>query len=194
MAVLRQECPEHVQPHIEATIEAKNPQLVFFDEHITRFLGGSSPPFPFASAKDYYQWASSYNYLPGIRVPFLAVNAMDDTVSPVIPIPIPEQASYVILAITTRGGGHLGWFEGGRDGWWNVERWIKKPIMEWVRATGEELVVPHASQFLSDGTIITADGFTSLKSNPKIGFREIRSEMVMTTDDVLRNFEGPLSI
>lgn len=164
------------------------------DEHLTRFLGGSSPPFPLASAQHYYRWASCYNYVSNIRVPLLAVNALDDPMSPVLPVPIPEQAGYAILAITTRGGGHLGWFEGGRGGgWWKVERWVNDPIIEWIRATAEELV-PHTSQAHSEVTTTSQNGFTCLDSNPKIAFKEIATEMVMATNNMLENFGTLLSI
>ena len=67
------------------TMRAKLPRndmyLVEFDDTITRLAGGSSPPFPFASARDYYTAASSHKVLGDIRVPFLAVSSADDPIA-----------------------------------------------------------------------------------------------------------------
>ncbi|GJJ12386.1 hypothetical protein Clacol_006628 [Clathrus columnatus] len=183
--IMRQECSQDVLLHIDTLLKAKNPQVILVDEHVTRFLGGSSTPFPLASAKDYYRWASCIDQVSNIRVPFLAINALDDPISSTVPVPLPEEAAHTILA-TTANGGHLGWFEGGGVGWWETKRWIKNPIVEWVRATGEELV----SQTLPDVAVMIKDGFTCLESKPEVGFKEIILEMVpITKDDLL-----PLSI
>jgi len=55
------------------------------DQAMTRFIGASSPPFPFESADAYYVWASSHHELPKIRVPFLPINAADDPIVGFVP-------------------------------------------------------------------------------------------------------------
>ncbi|TBU32393.1 AB-hydrolase YheT [Dichomitus squalens] len=123
---------------VEAKLPRKDMSLMEFDDAITRLAGGSSPPFPFASARDYYTAASSHKVLDDIRVPFLAVSAADDPVASHIPIGETDNP-WVVLAVTN-GGGHLGWFEAGKA-FGALERWIRKPVVEWLRAIGEDLVV-----------------------------------------------------
>ncbi|KAG1890972.1 AB-hydrolase YheT [Suillus subluteus] len=119
------------------TIALTKPTIDMFDEHFTRIGGGSSPPWPFASANDYYEYSSSHNVLNKIKIPLLAINAADDPVVQDVPMD-GEGNGWVIMALTPCGG-HLGWFEPD-DGWGQVRRWIKRPVFEWLRATGEDFV------------------------------------------------------
>ena len=169
---------DHLKPQFEAVVNYPDPRLVDMDEALTRFLGGSSPPFPFPSAMDYYNWASSHHHIKRIRTPFLAISDLDDPVVRDVPYPIPEEASYTAI-VTTRRGGHLGWFQtrpGGRM--WEVERWIKAPVREWLKATGEDLVVEPRKE----DAIETVDGFTRLIANPKIGFKEVGAHSTVVAD------------
>lgn len=80
-----------------------------FDDAVTAPLHG------FADAADYYHRSSSAHALRGIRVPTLAMSALDD---PIVPV---ESTANVVAAardnsaikthITERGG-HVGWVEG----------------------------------------------------------------------------------
>jgi len=156
------------RPDIEGLLKAKNPRLVDLDNMVIRFVGGSSPPFPFPSSVAYQEWASSHNHIRTVRVPFLAINALDDPIVRDIPIPIPEEASHTIIVITPRGG-HLGWFQRQeRAGFLHVERWSQRPVCEWLRATGDELVAKPRKKDLVE----IVDGFTRLVDTPKIGYRE----------------------
>ncbi|KIJ23614.1 hypothetical protein M422DRAFT_39537, partial [Sphaerobolus stellatus SS14] len=83
---------EHLRPYIEKVENISSPRLIDVDETLTRFLGGSSPPFPFPTTTDYYKWASSHPHIKKIRVPFLALSDMDDPVVQAIPLPVPEEA------------------------------------------------------------------------------------------------------
>jgi hypothetical protein len=69
-------------------------------------------------------------------VPLLAVNAGDD---PVVRA-LPEDAGKnpLVALMTTHGGGHLGWFTG--HGLFGMKRWIVAPVLEWLKATSDNLV------------------------------------------------------
>ena len=140
--------------------------LAEFDNTITRLAGGSSPPFPFASARDYYTAASSHKVLSNIRVPFLAVSAADDPIASHIPIGDTDNP-WVVLVVTN-GGGHLGWFEGGKR-FGTLERWIRKPVAEWIRAIGEDLVVEGKR----GKPLHEVDGFLKEVGRDDIGCKEI---------------------
>lgn len=146
---------EQVLPKLQ---ELSNPRLSTFDNEITSRLGGSVPPFPFASAKDYYTWASSHKCLPSVKVPLLAVNASDDPIVGHLPLDVGENG-YVALAVTTHGG-HLGWFESSGDGRWGVRRWITRPVLEWLKAAVEDLEVSpsKAPEIIEVGEWTTESG------------------------------------
>ncbi|KAI9446477.1 AB-hydrolase YheT [Lactarius indigo] len=109
-----------------------------FDNLVTVHSGGTSPPFPFANAYDYYAHASSHKVLGDVRIPFLAINSDDDPV--VKHIPVYETDNEWVVLVVTRGGGHIGWFEctGNR-----VRRWIQQPALEWFKATVEKIKAPQ---------------------------------------------------
>ncbi|EGN92460.1 hypothetical protein SERLA73DRAFT_191112 [Serpula lacrymans var. lacrymans S7.3] len=124
--------PEHrVAKAITLTMGLDKPTLDVFDDTFTRIAGGSSPPWPFDTAHDYYVHSSSHKVLGDVRVPLLAINAADDPVVRDVPI-------WVVMALTPNGG-HIGWFESD-GGWGQVARWIKRPVLEWLRAVAEDLV------------------------------------------------------
>ncbi|KIJ69441.1 hypothetical protein HYDPIDRAFT_24280 [Hydnomerulius pinastri MD-312] len=113
------------------------PTIEQFDEAFTRIGGGSSPPWPFASARDYYEYASSHKVIGDVRVPFLSISAADDPVVQDVPMDA-KGNEWVVMALTAHGG-HLGWFEPD-EGWGQVRRWVRKPVLEWLRATAEDFV------------------------------------------------------
>lgn len=98
-----------------------------------------APSFGYPSEGAYYRDASSVDMLLNVRVPLLAINALDDPVrvtifarctllncsqiAPMAVLPFIEvlQTPYVILC-TTSLGGHLSWFERGG------QRWHSKPV------------------------------------------------------------------
>ena len=88
-----------------------------FDELYT------APMHGFASAEAYYAHASAGQYLAGIRVPTLLLNAENDPFLPPSCFPRAEAAAsnYVFLE-TPRDGGHVGFAEGRPDGTYYSER------------------------------------------------------------------------
>ena len=131
-----------------------------FDANVTSKVGGSSPPFPFPSADAYYEWAASHQCLPRVRVPLLAINAVDDPIVGHVPTDVGGNG-YVALVVTPAGG-HLGWFEPSEDG--RLRRWVVKPTVEWLRAVGEDLQVgpSQAPELTEDGEWTTDVGRTHL--------------------------------
>lgn len=134
-----------VSKAIPRIFELSQATLYQFDDTITRLAGGSSPPFPFPSANDYYVWGSSHHVLGDVRVPFLALNAEDDPIVTVLPVHVaPNELSPWIVFGTTRGGGHLGWFEEGSQPT-QPRRWFHRPVLEWLKAMGEDVVLPKSA-------------------------------------------------
>jgi len=156
---------------------------------MTRFIGGSSPPFPFKSADAYYTWASSHKALHTIRVPFLAINAADDPIVGFSPTDETEHSVTCALAVTPYGG-HLGWFQGGafagRGG--PPDRWVRIPVLEWLRAVGEDYIPDPRLGPLRDGKDrIERDGFVLEKGKDLVGYQ------VVEQGDVLYGAEGDAS-
>jgi len=80
------------------------------DELFTKKIHG------IADLQEYYWWSSSKNYIHNIRIPALAVNALDD---PLVPEELLEAPRRLIknnpraMFVTMEYGGHLGFYEGG---------------------------------------------------------------------------------
>jgi hypothetical protein len=70
-------------------------------------------------------------------VPFLAVNAADDPIVQEVPVGAGGN-SWVTMVITPKGG-YLGWFEPSLPSG-DVPRWITKPVLEWLKLVGEDIV------------------------------------------------------
>lgn len=147
-------------------LSLKSPTLEEFDHNFTSIVGGTSPPFPFACATDYYRWASSDQALLDIRVPFLAINSADDPI--VQKIPSKEHENGWTAIAVTPGGGHLGWFEDG-DKFGEARRWISKPILEWLRATGEDLVCERPTL----PVLYEADGWLTEVGREDLGCKRV---------------------
>jgi len=154
---------------ISSLAEIGRPTIYQFDDTVTRLVGGSSPPFPLETAYAYYNWASSHKVLPDVRVPFLAISDDHDPVVRAIPIDVPgtELSPWVAFAVT-RGGGHLGWFEQG-TGWFRLNRWMSRPVIEWLRAIGEELPL----DFSRRKPLKEVHGFLMEDGREDIGCKEI---------------------
>lgn len=169
--------PSAITPHLEPLMKSRNVGLIFVDERIVRFVGGTSPPFPFSSAMEYYTWASSHHHVKAIRVPFLAINALDDPIVTTLPLPLPEEASSVAI-VATRHGGHLGWFQRNKQtGPLGVERWIRQPVCEWLRAVGEEMVV----EMKEDGAVEEVNGFKCQIGHPEVGYRVVGEDKLVAS-------------
>ena len=88
-----------------------------FDDRYT------APMHGFASAEAYYAHASSGQYLAGIRIPTLLVNAENDPFLPPSCFPrAAAAASESLFLETPRDGGHVGFAEGRPDGVYYSER------------------------------------------------------------------------
>jgi predicted alpha/beta-fold hydrolase len=106
------------------------PTMFQFDSLISVHSAASSP---FDDAWAYYAYSSSHDKLDGVRIPFLALNSHDDPIAQCVPQDY-NRNEWVTLVVT-HGGGHLGWFQpGGAE-----NRWARRPVLEWFRATGEDI-------------------------------------------------------
>lgn len=81
------------------------------------------PTWGYPTEDAYYRDASSVDSLLSVRIPLLAINAVDDPIASKMGLPYPEAAKnpYTVLC-TTSLGGHIGWFELGGG------RWHGKPV------------------------------------------------------------------
>ncbi|RDB21060.1 hypothetical protein Hypma_011583 [Hypsizygus marmoreus] len=158
--------PDHrVAKAVPAALQLRNPTLEKFDDTFTKVAGGAPPAFPFDTAHDYYRWASSHYVVKDIRVPFLAINAADDPV--VRHVPMDGGGNGLVIMELTPCGGHLGWFQAGPG---YVDRWTTKPVLEWLKLVGEDLVPrPQSSAKL----FIDEDGFLREEGRPNLGCREM---------------------
>jgi len=105
--------PEHIVAKAAgAALSLNNPTLDKFDDTFTKIAGGPSPHFPFPDADTYYIWGSSHNMVQHITVPFLAINAGDDPI--VRHVPVNNGGNGLVVMELTKGGGHLGWFQGAQ--------------------------------------------------------------------------------
>ena len=158
-----------VNASIQEILKQRHTTLYEFDNTITHQIGGSSPPFPFPRAEEYYVWASSHQVLGDIRVPHLCLNALDDPIVGVLPIDLGADAlsSWVVFG-TTKKGGHLGWFEEGSSAE-HPHRWYRRPTLEWLKTMGEE-VVPPARDLPQ---IREVDGYLKEVGNDRIGCKVV---------------------
>ncbi|KAF8636529.1 hypothetical protein AX17_003342 [Amanita inopinata Kibby_2008] len=160
--------PNHIVAKAVTTVlTLKDPTLDEFDSKFTRIAGGSSPPFPFETSDDYYQWASSHHVIGGIRVPYLAINAVDDPVVRHVPLEAMENG-YVVMELTA-GGGHLGWFQSISG--LSVERWTTKPVLEWLKLVGDEML--YDAVHVGPTIYQDQDGFLREEGKPHLGCREL---------------------
>jgi uncharacterized protein len=139
-----------------------------FDNHFTSIAGGTPwtnpPTFPFASAQDYYTWASSHIWLSGVKVPLCCWNSADDPIVQRIPIKEVQESGEgeglgkdggggKVVCVVTPGGGHLGWFEDPSqknmplaasaytpEEAKQLRRWVTRPALEWIKLVVEDIV------------------------------------------------------
>jgi hypothetical protein len=84
--------------------------LADFDDAVTAPLHG------FADARDYYRRASCKQYLAGIRVPTLVINARNDPFLPARALAAPGEASPWVTLCYPEEGGHVGFATGAPPG------------------------------------------------------------------------------
>lgn len=153
------------------------PTVETFDQVFTRIGGGSSPPWPFASAFEYYEHASSHRVLGSIRIPFLSINAIDDPV--VQEVPMDTKENDWVVTILTPNGGHLGWFESD-DGWGQVRRWVCTPVIEWLRATGEDICRDRRNI----KKLQEVDGLLTEVGSERLGCKVVGEELLIVGTEV----------
>ncbi|KAI0669118.1 AB-hydrolase YheT [Trametes maxima] len=146
-----------------------SPTLWDFDKYYTFEVRDTGAQRTFEAPGDFYRWASSHNVLSDVRVPLLAINADDDPI--VRDLPTDVGGNPLVSLVVTRGGGHLGWFasEGGMLHRRRRTRWVKKPVLEWLRAVGKDLNV-----CLPRGRPLhMMDGFVMEVGRPGLGCKEV---------------------
>jgi hypothetical protein len=165
--------PSAITPHLPVLLSMKNPDFINVNTHLTSIIGGSSPPFPFPSVHDYYRFASSHHSLSGIRIPFLAINALDDPI--VAEVPLEELGKNPLVSmVLTKQGGHLGWFVGGALAGWGAPptRWNVQPCLEWLGAIAEDFVETRPNGSKGRKRFADARGFVMEEgSGPFVGYR-----------------------
>ena len=113
--------------------------------------------------------------MSSIRVPFLAINAADDPIVGFTPAEETVHGQTCALAVTPSGG-HLGWFHGGspigRGG--PPERWIRKPVLEFLRAAAEDYI-PDSRHGPPRGgrDCIERDGFVLERGKDLVGYQVV---------------------
>lgn len=165
--------PSAITPHLPNLLSMKNPDFIDVNAHLTSIIGGSFPPFPFPSVHDYYKWSSAHTSLAGIRVPFLAINALDDPIVAEVPLNEAGKNPFVAICVTKKGG-HLGWFVGGGFAGRGapVRKWNVQPVCEWFQAIAEDFVDTRATKHAGKGRFVSKDGFTMEEgSGPFIGYK-----------------------
>ena len=159
--------PEHaVAKAAGAVLDLNNPTLDKFDDTFTKIAGGPPPHFPFPDVNSYYIWGSSHIMVQHVTVPFLAINASDDPI--VRHVPMDGGGNGLVVMELTKGGGHLGWFQAGSN---YVDRWTTKPVLEWLKLMGEDVVhdpIPRGRPLY-----IGEDGFLREKGVENLGCKEI---------------------
>ena len=111
-------------PNIDIEAVRSSKYLHEFD----RYVQGPTWGYPTEGA--YYRDASSIDAMMGIRIPFLAIHALDDPVVTEEALPKTEiQATPYGVLCTTARGGHLGWFELG-GGRWFVKAVSTRPFQK----------------------------------------------------------------
>ncbi|KAJ3130790.1 hypothetical protein HK100_007480 [Physocladia obscura] len=96
-----------------------------FDEAASRRM------FGFRSVSEFYRMGGCAQYIPDIKIPTLLLSDLDDPIAIRAAIPYADviQNPLVLLA-TTRGGGHIGWFQG----MFFPKRWFPEPVMQFAKA------------------------------------------------------------
>lgn len=88
--------------------------LYDFDDAVT------APMHGFRDAADYWRRSSSKPWLPGVRVPTLVINALNDPFLPAQALPGEQQVSPAVTLEYPASGGHVGFVSGpfpGHLGW-----------------------------------------------------------------------------
>lgn len=96
-----------------------------FDDKIT------APMHGFTGVDEYYNKASSRQYIRSIRIPTLILHAKDDPFMSVDVIPAAHELSPQVLLEVTEGGGHVGFVSGRYP--WRPEYWLETRAPQFLR-------------------------------------------------------------
>jgi len=163
---LVQDPEHHVAKAAREALKLNNPTLEKFDDTFSRIAGGPAPYFPFPDADAYYVWGSSHNMVGRVTVPFLSINAVDDPI--VRHVPMDGGGNGLVVMELTTGGGHVGWFQAGKG---YVDRWTTKPVLEWLRLVGEDIVYNPTSK--AAPISIDCEGFLREKGREGLGCKPV---------------------
>jgi len=97
-----------------------------FDDKVTAPIHG------FEGAVDYYQRCSSRQFIHGIRIPTLVLQARDDPFMTQAVIPTEEELSESVRLELSDHGGHVGFISGGTP--WSPEFWLEGRILSFLDA------------------------------------------------------------
>ncbi|KAJ1831812.1 hypothetical protein LPJ63_004013 [Coemansia sp. RSA 2711] len=99
-------------------------RLLELEEQLMVKIGG------YRDVNEYYEQSSSVNHVDNIAIPFLAINSLDDRITPPQGIPVEKFAANpnIALALVPHGG-HLGFLTGVKP-----KIWFIRPIEEFVAA------------------------------------------------------------
>ncbi|KAI1809121.1 carboxylesterase-like protein [Poronia punctata] len=128
------------------------------------------PTWGYPTVDTYYRDASSVDTLLAVRIPLLALNALDDPISVKAGVPFDEakQNPYTVLC-TTSLGGHLGWFEVGGG------RWHAKPVSNFLNHMAFEIdldsIDPKANGEVAYSNAASAGQFGPMRRKMQVDLR-----------------------
>lgn len=93
-----------------------------FDNAVT------APMHGFAGSEDYWTQSSCRQYMAGIHVPALVVNALNDPFVPPASLARPDQVSGSVTLAYPKEGGHVGFVSGRPPG---SLHWISENLLDW---------------------------------------------------------------
>ncbi|MCX7099494.1 MAG: hydrolase [Methylococcales bacterium] len=99
-----------------------------YDDRVVARLHG------FADVSDYYQRASSRQFLKAITVNTLVIQAVDDPFMTSAVLPSADELSASVQMEVTRGGGHVGFIVGNNP--LQPEYWLEQRITQFLQQTG----------------------------------------------------------
>lgn len=97
-----------------------------FEKFDSRF---TAPLYDFSSADEFYKYASAGQYIKGISVPTLLVNAQNDPMFPDVCYPVDQSQHHKSLYLEMpKRGGHMGF-------WWPGQKrsWAEKRVVQFVK-------------------------------------------------------------
>jgi predicted alpha/beta-fold hydrolase len=110
---------------LDAPAARRSRTVVAFDDAVTAPLHG------FATADDYYARCSAGRFVREVRVPLLALAALDDPMVPRDCLPPPSILPAAMTLEATARGGHVGFVEGAP---WRPRFWAEARVAEFLTA------------------------------------------------------------